>query len=102
MDAVRRTIALTGGIASGKTAVSDRFAELGAIIVDADVLAREAVEPGTPGLAAIRERFGDADQQARIASGAAAEVIAGMAAKSREFQDAGGRLYLETPQVQQP
>lgn len=50
----------------------------------------------------IRERFGDADQQARIASGAAAEVIAGMAAKSREFQDAGGRLYLETPQVQQP
>lgn len=58
MDAVRRTIALTGGIASGKTAVSDRFAELGAIIVDADVLAREVVAPGTKGLAALVERFG--------------------------------------------
>lgn len=51
-------IGLTGGIASGKSLVSRRFAELGALIVDADVLAREVVEPGTPGLAAIREHFG--------------------------------------------
>jgi dephospho-CoA kinase len=52
-------IALTGGIASGKSTVSARLAEHGAVIVDADRLAREVVEPGTPGLAAIRERFGD-------------------------------------------
>lgn len=51
-------IGLTGGIASGKSVVSARFAELGAVVVDADVLAREVVEPGTPGLAAIAERFG--------------------------------------------
>jgi len=51
-------IGLTGGIASGKSLVSARLVELGAIIVDADVLAREVVEPGTPGLAAIAEHFG--------------------------------------------
>lgn len=52
-------IALTGGIASGKSTVSRRLAEHGAVIVDADRLAREVVEPGTPALAAIRRRFGD-------------------------------------------
>lgn len=51
-------VALTGGIASGKTTVSDRWAELGAVIVDSDVLAREVVEKGTPGLAAVTARFG--------------------------------------------
>ena len=51
-------IGLTGGIASGKSLVSTRLAELGATIVDADVLAREVVEPGTAGLAAIAEHFG--------------------------------------------
>ncbi len=51
-------IGLTGGIASGKSLVSTRLAQLGATIVDADVLAREVVEPGTPGLAAIAEHFG--------------------------------------------
>jgi dephospho-CoA kinase len=51
-------IALTGGIASGKSVVSKRLGELGAVVVDADVLAREVVEPGTPGLAAIAEEFG--------------------------------------------
>lgn len=51
-------VALTGGIASGKTTVSDRWAELGAVVVDSDVLAREVVEPGTPGLAAVVDRFG--------------------------------------------
>lgn len=53
------TIALTGGIASGKTTVSDMFAELGAAVVDADLLAREAVAPGSPGLAKVAERFGE-------------------------------------------
>jgi len=51
-------IGLTGGIASGKSVVSKRLAELGAVHVDADLIAREVVEPGTPGLAAIEEAFG--------------------------------------------
>ena len=52
-------IGLTGGIASGKSVVAKRLAEHGAIHVDADQLAREVVEPGTPALARIREEFGD-------------------------------------------
>ena len=51
-------VGLTGGIASGKSMAADRLAELGAVVIDADVLAREVVAPGTPGLAAIVERFG--------------------------------------------
>lgn len=51
-------LALTGGIASGKSVVASRLAELGAVHVDADQLAREVVEPGTPGLAAIASQFG--------------------------------------------
>ena len=51
-------IGLTGGIASGKSIVSKRLAELGAVVVDADVLAREVVEPGTRGLAEIAAHFG--------------------------------------------
>ena len=51
-------VGLTGGIASGKGAVAAELAARGAIIIDADVLAREVVEPGTPALAAIIDRFG--------------------------------------------
>ena len=51
-------IGLTGGIASGKSVVAKRLVELGAVHVDADLLAREVVEPGTPGLAAIASEFG--------------------------------------------
>jgi dephospho-CoA kinase len=51
-------IALTGGIASGKSTVARRLVELGAVLVDADALAREVVEPGMPALAAIEQRFG--------------------------------------------
>ena len=51
-------IGLTGGIASGKSVVASRLRELGAVLVDADALAREVVEPGTPGLAAVVEAFG--------------------------------------------
>jgi dephospho-CoA kinase len=51
-------IGLTGGIASGKSTVAAMFAELGACIVDTDVIAREVVEPGTPALTAIAEAFG--------------------------------------------
>jgi dephospho-CoA kinase len=53
-------IGLTGGIASGKSTVGKRLVELGAVLVDADVLAREVVEPGAPGLADIAARFGPA------------------------------------------
>ncbi len=52
-------IALTGGIASGKSVVAARLAHLGAVHVDADALAREVVQPGSPGLAAIVADFGD-------------------------------------------
>nr|WP_277989551.1 dephospho-CoA kinase [Corallococcus sp. NCSPR001] len=48
---------MTGGIASGKSTVSRMLRELGARVLDADVLAREVVEPGTPGLKRIDERF---------------------------------------------
>ena len=51
-------IGLTGGIASGKSVVGKRLAELGAVHIDADLLAREVVEPGTPALALIVEEFG--------------------------------------------
>ena len=53
------TIALTGGIASGKTTISKRLGELGAVIIDADAIAHEVVATGTPTLAAIADRFGD-------------------------------------------
>jgi len=51
--------ALTGGIGSGKSEVARRFAALGADVVDADRIAREVVEPGTPGLAEVVEAFGE-------------------------------------------
>ena len=51
-------IGLTGGIASGKSTVTQRFAELGVPVIDADVASRKVVEPGTPGLAQVVERFG--------------------------------------------
>ena len=53
-----RRVALTGGIATGKSYVANRLKEAGIPIVDADVLAREVVAPGTPALSAIRKRFG--------------------------------------------
>lgn len=53
-------IGLTGGIASGKTVVAKRLGQLGAVVVDADQLARDVVATGTPGLAAIAKRFGSA------------------------------------------
>ncbi|GAA2070278.1 dephospho-CoA kinase [Aeromicrobium halocynthiae] len=52
-------VGLTGGIGSGKSTVSARLREHGAVVIDYDVLAREAVEVGSPALARIRERFGD-------------------------------------------
>ena len=51
-------IALTGGIATGKTAVTRRFEALGVHVHDADIAAREVIAPGTPGLTAVVEAFG--------------------------------------------
>ena len=52
-------IGLTGGIASGKSTVADMFAELGALIIDTDVIAREVVAPGQPALDEIAATFGE-------------------------------------------
>jgi dephospho-CoA kinase len=51
-------VGLTGGIATGKSFCLGRFAELGVPVIDADILSREAVAPGSPGLARVGQRFG--------------------------------------------
>ena len=55
---MRYTVALTGGIGSGKSTVANAFADLGINVIDADIIARQVVEPGTPALNAIAEHFG--------------------------------------------
>jgi len=57
-DALPFRVALTGGIASGKTTVADLFAALGVPVIDTDVIARQVVEPGQPALAAVVAAFG--------------------------------------------
>jgi dephospho-CoA kinase len=81
-------IGLTGGIASGKSTVADRFAELGAVIIDTDVIAREVVEPGQPALDEIRDAFGDTviDSDGRLDRLAMRNIV---------FADAGARERLE-------
>ena len=82
-------IGLTGGIGAGKSTVSKILAELGAVIVDADLIAREVVEPGTPGLTALVERFGN-----DILTEAGALDRAALAA--RAFADEESRLALNS------
>lgn len=53
------TVALTGGIGSGKTTVANAFSRCGVNVVDADIIARQVVEPGTPALTTIAARFGN-------------------------------------------
>ena len=53
------TVALTGGIGSGKSTIADNFSRLGITVVDADVIARQVVEPGQPALRIISDHFGD-------------------------------------------
>lgn len=81
-------IGLTGGIGSGKTAVSDRFAQWGAPVVDTDLLARELVEPGQPALADIAAEFGPdcLDRDGRLHRARLRE---------RVFADPAGRHRLE-------
>ena len=81
-------VGLTGGIGSGKTAVSDRFAALGIEIVDADVAARIVVEPGRPALAEIAEHFG---AEVIDPSGALDRA----ALRTRVFSDPDARRWLE-------
>lgn len=81
-------VALTGGIASGKTTVANLFAALGVTIVDTDLLAREVVEPGTALLAEIAAHFG-----AGILSDEGS--LNRRALRERVFADANERRWLE-------
>jgi dephospho-CoA kinase len=88
-------VGLTGGIGSGKSTVARLLAERGAVILDADVFAREAVAPGTPGHDAVVERFGDdvVRPDGELDRAALASVV---------FADAEARRNLESivhPQV---
>ncbi len=89
-------IGLTGGIASGKTTVSDLLAAHGAAIIDTDVVAREVVEPGTQGLDEVRAVFGDdvIDSNERLDRGALRKIV---------FANDGARRKLESilhPRIQ--
>ncbi|MBD8826356.1 dephospho-CoA kinase [Pseudomonas sp. CFBP 13602] len=81
-------LGLTGGIASGKSAAAQRFAELGVHVVDADQASRWVVEPGRPALAALVQRYGAALLQAdgSLDRGALRKVI---------FEDAQERRWVE-------
>lgn len=88
-------VALTGNIASGKSTVVETWRTLGAMVIDADVLARRAVEPGTPGHARIVERWG---REVLLPSGAIDRAALG----DRVFRDPEERRALEAivhPQV---
>jgi dephospho-CoA kinase len=84
---MKPVVGLTGGIASGKTTVANMFADLGIPIIDADVLAREVVEPGTPGLQAVVEEFGEGvlDAEGRLDRKKVADLV---------FGDEGARARL--------
>ncbi|NHA67276.1 dephospho-CoA kinase [Phycicoccus flavus] len=81
-------VGLSGGIGSGKSTAAAVLRSLGAVVVDADVVAREVVAPGTPGLAAVLERFGDG---VRAPDGGLDRAALGRVV----FADAGARRDLE-------
>ncbi len=89
-------VGLTGGIASGKTTVADMFAELGAPVIDTDVIAREVVAAGEPALDDIRHEFGDDvfDDTGGLRRGTLRRIV---------FADDGARERLEAimhPRIQ--
>src|SRR3984957_4425742 len=86
--AKRLRIGLTGGIASGKSTVAQRFIELGVPVIDADEASRAVVAPGTPGLAKVIERFGSSvvAENGELNRRALRELI---------FSDSGSRQDLE-------
>ena len=81
-------IGITGGIGSGKSAVTSRFEDLGIVVVDADLAARVVVEPGRPALTAIAERFG---KQILLPDGSLDRA----ALRQKVFADERQRLWLE-------
>lgn len=85
----RLVVGLTGGIASGKSLVAGMFVKLGAALVDTDVVAREVVQPGEPGLAAVAAEFGPSVLTA-------AGELDRRALRSRVFEDETERRKLET------
>jgi dephospho-CoA kinase len=82
-------VAVTGGIASGKSAVADRFARRGIVVADADVAARAVVARGEPALAEIAARFG---AQALLGDGTLDRAWL----RAHAFADAGARRDLES------
>jgi len=82
-------VGLTGGIGSGKSTVSGMLAERGAVIIDADDLARRAVEPGTPGFQKVVEAFGP--EVVRDDGSLDREAVA-----ARVFADPEARMTLES------
>src|SRR5438128_3232272 len=83
-----RRVALTGGIATGKSYVRARFEELGVPTIDADTLARDAVAPGTEGLAAVVKQFGAAvvDSSGALDRRALASIVFADAAARRDLE----------------
>jgi len=80
-------VGLTGNVASGKSSVARVWTEQGASVIDADILARRAVEPGTPGLARVRDTFGDGVMDGdSLDRGALRRIV---------FSDAAARAKLE-------
>jgi dephospho-CoA kinase len=88
MGAAAYTIGLTGGVAAGKSVVAELFNDLGILVVDADVAARDAVAPGSEGLAAVVARFGN---DVLASSGALDRA----AMRRRVFHDDDARAALE-------
>lgn len=88
LNKINKAIGLTGGIASGKSFVSDQFAALGAAIIDTDVLARAVLATGSEGLAAVLEAFGAGILDANGA-------LDRRALRARVFADAQARAQLE-------
>jgi dephospho-CoA kinase len=81
------TVALTGGIGSGKSAAGDFFAELGALVVDSDQLSRDVIARGTEGFDAVVARFGDGIlQNGDISRSSLGEIV---------FEDVNARRDLE-------
>ena len=82
-------VAVTGGVASGKSAATDAFAARGIVVADADVAARQVVEPGEPALAEIAARFGagSLDAEGRLDRAAM---------RARVFADPSARKALES------
>ncbi|MCG7872091.1 MAG: dephospho-CoA kinase [Candidatus Thiodiazotropha lotti] len=83
------TVALTGGIGSGKSAVSNHFESLGVPVIDADRLAHQMVQPGSPALTRIKDSYGDhlIDPQGQLNRGALREIV---------FNDPSQRKRLES------